>query len=265
LTEAIESNWTEATLYDESDLANSVLDCATCHQPAGPGTPKLLRMQELDSPRTHWLSPHTEGGKVLFEDFVAAHGDETYAGMPAAQLAQADPNSLATIVFLSNPTQPNEFDSLIIETEVKSSSAAMGGNQPLDNSVPGDPVQLADMSAACQAYRAGQLPAAELPDIRDVFPDSPERLAEMGITSPSGLDGAGVLLSACTQCHNPQLDQTLTRARFRADLQGLSRAERDLAIARLQLPPEHPLAMPPARLRVLTADARERAIACLRE
>jgi hypothetical protein len=121
------------------------------------------------------------------------------------------------------------------------------------------------MTAAYKAYRAGQLPAAELPDIRDVFPDSQERLAEIGITSRPGQDGATVLMSACTQCHNPRLDQTVTRARFRADLLGMSRAEKDVAIQRLQLPPEHPQAMPPARLRVLTPDARERAIALLRE
>lgn len=293
LSESIESSWSEVTLYDASDLSNTVLDCATCHQPGGPGAPQLLRMQELDAPWTHWLSPNTEGGRALLEDYSAAHGDETYAGMSAAQIAQADPNALASMVFLVNPTQPNEFDSLIIETEVKDSAAAMGGNQPVDNTVPGasptwsrafaaaasgqfiaapysnvkvtDPVKLAELTAAYQAYRSGQLSAAQLPDLRDVFPDNPERLAELGITNPSGLDGAAVLLSACTQCHNPQLDQTLSRARFRADLQGMSRAERDLAIARLQLPPEHPLAMPPARLRVLTDDARERAIAVLRQ
>lgn len=293
LTDAIESNWSEVTLYDEVDLANTVLDCATCHQPNGPGTPKLLRMQELDSPWTHWFSPTTEGGKVLLEDYMAAHGDETYAGMSAAQIARADPNSLASMVFLANPTQPNEFDSLIIETEVKESAAAMGGNQPLDNSIPGasptwsrafaaamsgqfiavpylnvkvtDPLKLADMTRAYQAYRSGQLVAAELPDIRDVFPDDPERLAEMGITTPPDLDGASVLIAACSQCHNARLDQTLSRARFQADLQGVSRAEKELAIARMQLPPEHPLAMPPARLKVLTQAARERAIAVLRE
>jgi mono/diheme cytochrome c family protein len=293
LTDAIESSWSELTLYDEADLTNTVLDCATCHQPNGPGTPKLLRMQELDSPWTHWFSPTTEGGKVLLEDYMAAHGDETYAGMSAAQIARADPNSLATMVFLGNPTQPNEFDSLIIETEVKESAAAMGGNQPFDNSIPGasptwsrafaaamsgafiavpylnvkvsDPVKLADMTSAYQAYRSGQLAAAELPDIRDVFPSDPERLAEMGIGTGSDLDGASVLLSACAQCHNSRLDQTLSRARFRADLQGVSRAEKEVAIARMQLPPEHPLAMPPARLRVLTQEARERALAVLRE
>lgn len=293
LTGAIESDWRDVTLYDESDLTNTVLDCATCHQSGGPGTAKLLRMQELDSPWTHWFSPETEGGRALLDDYLAAHGDEIYAGMPGAQIAQSDPNALATMVFLANPVQPNEFDSLLIETEIKQSAAALGGAQPADNSVPGmsatwrrafeaaargdaisvpysnvkvtDPGKLASMTAAYQAYRAGRLTAAELPDIRDVFPDSQERLAEIGVSSQPGEDGASVLMSACAQCHNARLDQTLTRARFRADLQGMTRAQKDLAIARLQLPPEHPQAMPPARLRMLTSEARERALARLRE
>lgn len=293
MTPAIESNWQDVTLYDEIDLSNTVLDCATCHQSNGPGTPKLLRMQELDSPWTHWFSPTTEGGRVLLEDYVAAHGNESYAGIPGSHIAQSDPNALATMVFLANPMQPNEFDSLLIETEVKQSAAALGGGQPADNSVPGvsatwtraydaaargdaisvpysnvkvtDANKLANLTAAYQAYQTGQLSAAELPDIRDVFPDSQERLAEIGITTRPGVDGATVLLSACSQCHNALLDQTVTRARFRADLQGMSRAEKDVAIQRLQLPPEHPQAMPPARLRVLTPEARERAIALLQE
>jgi hypothetical protein len=70
-----------------------------------------------------------------------------------------------------------------------------------------------------------------------------------------------VLTAACVQC----LDPTLSRAPVRAVLQGLSTAEKDLAIARMQLPPEHPLAMPPACRRVLRSDVRDRAIATLRE
>jgi hypothetical protein len=291
LTAAVESDWTEVSLYDELDLANTALDCATCHQPDGPSTPELLRMQELDSPWTHWLSPSTEGGKVLLEDYMAAHGDETYAGMRAEQIAKADPNSLATMVFLFSPTQPNRFSSLLIEQQIAQSAAAMGGNQPAENNVPGvsatwnlafmaanrgeaiavpysnvkvtDADKLAKMTTAYQAQRGGQLPAAQLPDIRDVFPDDPVRMAELGFATQPGLDGAAVLMAACSQCHNARLDPRLSRARFRADLHGMTRAQKDLAIARIMLPPEHPLAMPPAQLKVLTPEARERAIETL--
>lgn len=292
LTSAIESNWTETTLYDEADLANTVLDCAPCHQPAGPGTHKLLRMQELDSPWTHWFSPSTEGGRALIQDYLAAHGDETYAGMTREQMAQADPNSLASLVFLDTPVQPNEFDSQIIEQEVKDSAASQGGAQPVDNSIPGmsetwnlaferasrgeaiavpfynvkvtDSQKLSAMTRAYRAYREGELDARDLPDIRDVFPDDPRLRAQMGFGTMPGLDGADVLISACAQCHNGQLDQSLSRARFRADLVGMDRTEKDIAIVRMQLPPDNPLAMPPARLRELSAAARAQAIEHLR-
>jgi mono/diheme cytochrome c family protein len=79
------------------------------------------------------------------------------------------------------------------------------------------------------------------------------------------LSGEEVLIQACSQCHNERLNQQQSRARFRADLNGLSRAEKDAAIARLSLPPNSIHAMPPARLRVLSQEARERAIAALRK
>ena len=102
-----------------------------------------------------------------------------------------------------------------------------------------------------------------MPDIRDVLPDGPKRLAAMGMMTEPGLSGEEVLLQACAQCHNGKLDQTVSRARFRADLVGMDRAAKDRAIARLMLPESEPLAMPPAKLRRLTPEARSRAIAAL--
>jgi len=174
---------------------------------------------------------------------------------------------------------------------VRASAAERGGAQPSDNSVPGesatwrelyqraqrgdaiavpyhdvkvtDPDKLARMTAAYQAYRAGDLPRAELPDIRDVYPDDPRRLAAMGMMTEPDADGATVLLQACGQCHNARLDQTLSRANFRADLEGMTRAAKDAAIERLELPLDDPRAMPPALLRTLTPEARRRAIEAL--
>jgi mono/diheme cytochrome c family protein len=293
LTPAIEHDWTEVSLYDETDLKNSVLDCATCHQPDGPNSPKLLRMQELNGPWTHWFSRQNEGGRALLTDYAAAKGDEAYAGMSADQIDQAEPAALSTLVIIPSATQPNLFESMAIEQEVKQSAAAAGGDQPVDNSIPGvsptwrvaydnarrgaaipvpyhdvkvtEPSKLATLTAAYRAYRSGQLSAAELPDLRDVFSDDPERLAELGIGSEPGADGASVLLAACAQCHNPRLDPTLSRARFRADLQGMDRAEKELAISRVMLPTSDALAMPPALLHVLSDEARAAAIDALQE
>jgi mono/diheme cytochrome c family protein len=293
LTPAIERDWTEVSLYDEADLSNTVLDCATCHQPAGPGTGKSLQMQELNAPWTHWFWRKSEGGNVLLDDYFAAKGDEQLAGMTAEQVEAVDPNSITTLILFSNPSATASFDSARIEAEVKSSAAALGGMQPMDNSVPGesptwraaydrakrgdtialpyydvkvtDPTKLARMTASYQAFRRGEITSAELPDLRDVFSEDPMRLAELGAATEPGLDGKGVLLQACSQCHNSRLDQGLSRARFRADLVGMTRAEKDLAIARLKLPEGSPLAMPPARMRLLSEESRYRAIEALQE
>jgi mono/diheme cytochrome c family protein len=270
-----------------------VLDCAPCHQPAGPGTPKSLLMQELNNPWTHWFWDKSEGGRVLLDDYFAAKGDEPFAGMSAQQIEAVDPNSITTLILLSSPGQVGSFDSASIANEIKLSAAVVGGMQPFDNSIPGesatwraayerakrgetiavpysnvkvtDPSKLARMSAAYRTYRLGELAASELPDLRDVFPDDPARRAELGAATEPGLDGRGVLLQACSQCHQARLDPTLSRARFRADLEAMSRDERDTAIARMMLPESSPLAMPPARLRVLSEEARTRAIEALRE
>jgi cytochrome c553 len=288
LTPAVEQDWTETSLYDESDVKNTVLDCTPCHQPNGPGTPKMLRMQELDTPWTHWFWRNSAGGRALLADYSAAKGDEGLAGMTAQQIANTEPESLSTLVLLTDPTQPNEFESAAIENEVQASAAG----QPEDNSIPGqsttwrlayeraqrgeaitvpyhdvkvtDPLKLERMTTAYQAFRRGELARELLPDLRAVYPDSLQVLAELGVASEPALDGRATLLATCSPCHSARLDPTVSRARFRADLEGLSRAEKDVAIARLKLSADHPLAMPPARLRILSPDARARAIDALR-
>jgi mono/diheme cytochrome c family protein len=295
LTPATETDWTETSLYDEDDLAGTILDCRSCHQPNGPASPKLLRMQELTTPWTHWLFKSSRGGQALIADYTAAHGDEVYAGMPADRITASHPENLSMLVILDDLAgpQPNEFDSTTIEGDVMQSASSLGCNQPEDNSVAGDsatwrrayeatkrgdaiPVpyldvkvtdaaKLAAMSQAYAAFRSGTLAAVDLPDIREVFPDDPLRLAEMGFASEPGLAAAQVLTQACAQCHNDRLDQALSRARFNVDLSRLSRVEKDLAIARLNLPASSLAAMPPRRVRTLGAEARTALIALLRE
>jgi cytochrome c553 len=276
LTPAVEKNWTKFTLYEDTDIKNTVADCMQCHQPAGPGTPKMLRMQELRNPWTHFFRNNTGGGQALIADFQAAHGTtEDYGGIPAAQITSSEPAILETFVRNNGfGNQPNEFPTATIERQVRASSAA----QPADNSTPGvsaawtniynqaragnviavpyhdvkvtDPTKLAAMTAAYKAVQAGTMPQAELPDIRDVFLDS--RAHEMGFGVQPGSTAQEILMQACAQCHNSRLDQTITRARFNVDLSTMDRAEKDLAIQRLKLTKHDPKRMPPERFRTLT-------------
>jgi hypothetical protein len=292
LTPVTESDWTETSLYDEEDLKNTVLDCRACHQPEGPGTPRLLRMQERLTPWTHWLWKSSLGGRVLLADYFDAHGDEPYAGMPSASIDGSHPGNLAALLaFSGKHEQPNEFAGGVIEAEVLLHARELGGDQPHDNSVPGasptwdaayeralrgeaipvpyhdvkvsDETKLAAMTEAYLAWRRGELEPGELPDIRDVYPDDPLRQAEMGFTTLPGLSGEEVLVQACSQCHNARLDPSISRAAFHTDLDSLARGQKDTAIERLKLPATDPKAMPPRRIRYLSDEARERLIELL--
>ncbi len=110
VTPAIESNWSRWTIYQDTDLANTSLDCNVCHQPLGVGTPKVPRLQEISNSWTHWFPtrPAQQGGgwssggsgttglppqdpsthgtrssEVLWNLFESMHGDDpTYGGVP---------------------------------------------------------------------------------------------------------------------------------------------------------------------------------------
>jgi hypothetical protein len=68
-----------------------------------------------------------------------------------------------------------------------------------------------------------------------------------------------MLVQACGSCHNDVLDQSLSRALFNIDLARMSRAELDLAIARLKAEPGAGV-MPPPGERQLDPDARAQLI-----
>jgi hypothetical protein len=285
LTPAVEKDWTGFTVYEDEDIKNTIVDCRQCHQPGGPGTPRMLRFQELRNPWTHFFRDNTSGGPSLIADFRAAHGtSEDYGPIPAGQIESSDPALLEDVVRDHGfGAQPNEFRTGTIEDEVRRSAPA----QPATNDPPGtsaawstlfeasvrgeviappyhdvkvtDPQKLAVKTKAYQEFRAGTLPASALPDLRDVF--LAKALVGLSFVPKPGLDGKGLLTQTCTACHNPKLDQTLTRAKFDVvKLSEMSREEKDKAIERVRLPPTHPLHMPPDRFRTLSAEEVARVV-----
>lgn len=293
-TPAVERGWTEWTVYEDEDLKNSVFDCRHCHQPDGPGTRKILRMQERRAPWTHWLrnNRNEPGGAALVADFRAAHDkDEDYAGIPGRMLdtPRSDPLVLEALVTNNSLSpQPNEFDTVRIEQEVKQSAPA----QPVMNDPPGvsatwqaqydrfvngegipvpyhdvkvtDPRKLENMIDAYRAVMDGRAPRSSLPDLRDVFLD--EALVGMGLRPKPGLDGRGILVQMCARCHNPKLDQNISRARFDVSrLDMLTQAEKDETIVRIMKPADDPLHMPPERTGSLSDEEKRRVIEFLRK
>jgi len=285
LTPAVESNWVEYSVYSQVDLQNTVLDCLHCHQPDGPGTRSILRMQELVEPWTHFFRDDTSG-RLLLADFVAAHGtNEDYAGIPAQLISGSDPELLEDLIRDNGfANQPNEFISDVIENQINQAPGQPRNNVPpgtslewqriYNNTVLGqfiavpyhdvkitDAGKLADMTAAYQAFLSGSLAMIDLPDIRDILLD--EGLRDMGFKVMAGLNGQQIITQACTQCHNSVLDQTISRAKFNVDLSNMSDtvggvligaardAEIELTIQRLSLPPEDVKKMPPELFKTL--------------
>lgn len=109
LTEKIERDWTDWTLYSDVDLEDTPLDCLSCHLPFGPGSHKLLLMRQVLDPWMHWGEfrggnerflcpvPPKDGGPgevVVTADgldaLLALEGPRGhYAGIPVSELHAA--------------------------------------------------------------------------------------------------------------------------------------------------------------------------------
>jgi hypothetical protein len=280
LSSQLVTGWSNVRVYeDTTSLGNTIFDCHVCHQPNDSAAP-FLRMQEIEAPFTHWFSAKTVGGQALLADFHAAQGTtQDYGPIPAAMVDKSDPSLLAALIKQAGfGNQPNAFPSAAVEAEVASSSPG----QPASNMPPGrsatwqalydaaaaglfiappyhdvkvtDPQKLATMTDACQKFAAGT--SATLPDIRDVFLD--DGLRDMGFAPKQDADGKTLLAQMCQECHNSNLDLTITRERFLVDkLDTMTRDEKNLAITRLQTDTTSRLRMPPPLFRTITDDERQ--------
>ena len=272
LTPAIESNWTEFTLYDDEDLKNTIVDCRQCHQPEGLNSPKIIRMQELRNPWTHWFRDNTDG-VALIDDYYAAHGqDEVYAGVPGVAIRASDPQKLENLVrgngFRELQVREVEFPTADIRAEINGNNQA----QPEDNTIPGEsptwealylnsmdgvaadgrtvipvpyhdvkvtePALLAEWTRQYQDFQAGLVTIDEFKDHREVLRTDPRQRANMGFAIRPEATAIQALNLSCRQCHNSKLDQSLSRAKFNVDLAAMGAnavAEIDIAIERLRL------------------------------
>ena len=280
LTPNLVKGWSNVRVYeDETEVNNTIADCHVCHDPQNTGN-KILRMQEIKPPFTHWFSTQTEGGRALLADFHKAHGTaEDYGPLPAALVDKSDPSLMAKFITQAGfGDQPNVFDSAAIEAEVKAAESAQPvNNTPMgsshtwqsiyNNAVAGqfiatpyhdvkvtDPAKCEAMGKAYQDWLAGR--SQTLPDIRDVFLDA--GLRDMGFAPKMNVDGRTLLKQMCQECHNAQLDPMVTRDKFLVDtLDQMSREEKDLAIKRIQTSKFTVLTMPPLLFRTVTDQERQ--------
>lgn len=284
---SVESSWKNVSVYEDLDLANTVLDCSHCHTD-GSGK-KTLRMQEMASPWTHWMSPWTAGGAALLSDFHAVHGDkESYGGIPAALIDKSEPRTLELLVTDNGYAKnASSFASQKIETEVK----AVSPSQPELNLTPGtsatwsllftsqlaqgtfaapyhdvkvaDANKLGDVASRYQSFlTTGD--ASWIPSMRDMH--GAASVVDLGYTPPAAASASDILGQTCSGCHNATTPSALGRARFNVDaLASMSRAEKDLAIARLQMPVEDVRHMPPSANHTLTDAQTQLVVDLLRQ
>jgi cytochrome c5 len=267
---AIESSWKGVTVYEDQDLRNTVLDCRVCHQPGGPGAPKMLRMQELQEPWTHFFRAVDEGKEIIADYFRAHDYKESYASIPAFIVAHSQPARLEGLVEHEGfRAQPNEFPTASMALELgggkapqKSSNFGAIFREALDGTAiatpyPGgrasDPTKLAEAARGYRAVMAGKAPPDQMPSLADLHRDDARWMASL--RPKPGLDGAGMLRQMCQRCHNSALDQTVSRSLFDVEKLGaMSRREKDEAIRRLELPASSRRKMPPPRFGELSEE-----------
>lgn len=290
-TPALEHDWRAVSLQDDEDLKNTASDCRQCHQ-RGLDMPMLL-MRELRNPWTHFFGFDTEEETVaqpmpgvtdrdLVRDFIAAHGDEPYAGVSDVGVKSTIGFMLEAIVQVP---QPVLFDAPAIFAErwglgpngyaaepVRSTTwdqhyeAFKRGEQLALPHYENRPTAAEKQAMLADAYarcRTGELPPDALPDLADIFPDDPQLRAEIGLDVELDATPAEALIQACGACHNDVLDQTISRARFNVDLSRMDPAEIEQAVLRLRRAPEEPGVMPPPEARQLPEAVRSRVIAYL--
>ncbi|MET0391119.1 MAG: hypothetical protein ABW321_34425 [Polyangiales bacterium] len=293
-TPRIESDWTSLQIADDEQLKNSASDCRQCHLRSGTGKTQVL-MREVDGPWTHFFDalppaglavPLAPGvrGEDLMRDFLAAKGDERYAGVDVARYR---PSAAVVLESAAGLTQPLYFDSLGIQSERWPRRGSGYDAQPAaspiwDNAYDAfkrgeqlalpyidprasDTAKQAQLTAAYASWRAGELEAAELPDLGDIFPDDPAERARIGLATEPDATPVDALIQACGACHNAVLDQTLSRAAFSIDVSLMTRDELDVAIDRIERPRNAPGAMPPLHTRQLPADVQAHLVAYLRD
>ncbi len=254
-----EIGWESITVYAAEDLQNTALDCLGCHQPGGPGMPRMLRMQELVIPWTHWFEPDF-ASRALLDQFRLAHdGDERYGTIPVSRFDESDPAALeAFIRAVGYGEQPNMYDGAIINADLPDMTtptpmwrdlydAAVAGaaiSPPYFGIDPFDRDAIIEKVSAYRAVVSGDAPRSSMPDLNDVFRDDAHD--ELGFEPAEGLDAKGIVMHRCGSCHTDR-GTDLSRDNFVATdfPDRLTERQKDAVANRIRLGKSSLLRMPP--------------------
>lgn len=258
-----EKNWTLATVYGDQDLKNTVLDCLQCHQPGGLQAKRMLRMQELQDPWTHWFRANRPS-VALLNEFQAAHPNEDYAGIPANLIRNSDPADLEKFVRGGGfDLQPNQFRTANIAAEGPRGPVWMSLYEktligemiavPYHQISPYDPAKITAASESYKAVVAGTAAADTMADMTDVFLDS--AIADLGFTAAPGLTAKQIVQHRCGTCHNGTFPGVSRNNFVVSDFPAnLTEPMRQKVLQRITLPHSSRLRMPPLMFSELSAD-----------
>jgi hypothetical protein len=282
LTEEIEHDWSAYSIYPETDLENTSFDCLTCHRPAGFGSKKILRMQELASPWLHWFPQRfvqrTDSDRVLSAQFTDIHAVDTqYGGVPIATIQNAlDEGSGAQLEALLRAEgfgdQPNAFDPRI-EAEAKNGEesptwlaqwtmATTGGaiTVPYPRADVTDEAKRVAATASYKSVVMGGAGRETLLDVRDVF--STDAAQKLSFVPRPSADARAVLVQMCSRCHDGRADPEIGRSNFNVlKLDEMSSEEKTIAASRIMEPDDSVKRMPPWRSGQLPADVVQAVVA----
>jgi hypothetical protein len=296
LSDTSESAWTTWTAFTERELEDTPFDCLSCHRPDGPGTPNRLLMRDFPLPWFHWMPSETistpceaaDGGSRpaqamdphLRSTFERLH-PEGYGGVALDQTRNSSGHNLHTFVatFASpreNPSRGEPFamdsDKVVNEWRCLGRTDTWQAYRTQTTASIGLPIPFFQFDVLDSAKAAPALADLshflhDLPNaasVASVLEDlvSVDAKIAVGALIEDDSDGALVLRSACVRCHDHRAPSTSRRAAFQVAT--LTAASVARAVERLELPPESPFVMPPARASSLTPQARSHLLTFLR-
>ncbi len=265
-----ERDWVSVDIYGDQDLKNTVLDCLQCHQPGGVTARRMLRMQELQDPWTHWFRDNRPS-VALLDQFQAAHPNEDYAGIPANLIRNSDPADLEDFVRGGGfDAQPNEFPTDTIATQLQQNpnqvppawmaiyQHSLAGAQiavPFYEISPYDPAKVLSASEAYKGVVIDKtMPDSALPELNELFREDALgylsfRAGDMLATSKE------VVQHRCGTCHNGTFPG-ISRNNFDINQypDGLSPEMKAKILQRIAMPKSSRLRMPPLFFSELTPD-----------
>lgn len=138
----VESGWLDWTLYLDSDLEDTALNCLTCHRPFGADNPKQLLMRQVTDPWMHWgdfrggdesMCPTKPPEGATPQVVASADGLDllrmlegetgSYAGLPVAELHAASSGDAmsdflvdAELLLSASPAPPHLYGQLAFST-----------------------------------------------------------------------------------------------------------------------------------------------------